>query len=133
VPKKIGEDISWEKRYIVGLEDYAVWINLPQPAYSWILYLNGRPSNEGSLFKSGDSGGGWINENNELIAITSRISEKRFGPTKQIVYGTLSSPNPAPKKTGDRNSPAPIPLLISLAAISLIIAIVYTIKKLARN
>lgn len=133
IPTTTQTGISWEKRYIVGLEEFAAWTNLPKKIYSIILYLNGRPTNKGNILKEGDSGGGWISTNGELLAVTSRVVNEPLGPTSQIVYGTLLHNHPSPKKSGEKSRLATTPLLISILILSLITTIIVVKKYLYQN
>jgi hypothetical protein len=129
IPRNTNAGIQWETRYIMGTEDYATWANLPRRIYSAILWLNGRPINKGTPFNLGDSGGGWISRGGELLAVTSRVTTSKFGPNKQVVYGTLLSVNPSPEKRGDRKYPAILPLF---GSVLLLVAINF-LAKMKRN
>jgi hypothetical protein len=131
IAKTINGSIVWEKKHIVGLEEFAVWTNLPKKAYAIILYLNNRPASTGEKFKEGDSGGGWISENGELLAITSRVVNRDFGPSKQIIYGTLVNGEPSPKKTGEKGGLARTPLLISIFILLITTVLILTKKRIA--
>lgn len=121
IAKQEGDKIVWERRYIVGVEGYAAWSNLPRKLYSVLLYLNGRPSNRGTPFEAGDSGGPWINSNGNIVAVTSRVVNKKMGPSHQVVYGTLTQKEPSPKKSGGKQSPITLPLTVSIFTILILL------------
>jgi len=128
IPRMNVNNLTWEERYIVGLESYAIWTNLPRKIYSYILYLNNRPINKGGKLREGDSGGGWISESGEVLAITSRVVNANFGPSTQVVYGTLINQTPSPKKSGDHSRPALIPLLTSISFLTLATFLIMILK-----
>jgi hypothetical protein len=87
IPKFKDTEITWEERHISGLDSHCSWTGLPKPLYKGVLWLNGEKINEGTPFKIGDSGGGWINEEGEVIAVTSRVDNTDLSPHKQTAYG----------------------------------------------
>lgn len=131
IPKLVNNSIVWEERFIVGLEGFAVWTNLPKKAYSIILFLNNRPTNKGTQFEEGDSGGAWVSENGEILAITSRVLNKPFSPATQVVYGTLVNPTQAPKNSGRGKNLAVLPLIVTISMVTILSTILLTKKILA--
>lgn len=132
MPKVINGQIHWEKRFIVGIEGYAAWTNLPKDIYRIILYLNGNRINDGSPIKIGDSGGGWISMDGELLAITSRIKDHGFGPTHQIVYATLTNNEAAPKSAKTKQILATLPAVATITVLSFAL-IIWKIKSLHKR
>jgi len=128
IPRLEEDNICWEKRSINGKEDFAVWTGLPKRLYCIVLLLNNRPINSGKELKLGDSGGGWITQSGEILAVTSRIADGKHSPNSQTVYGTMVCSLPASKDNGASGHPAAIPLAGSVIALFAIKILAYRKK-----